>query len=749
MNYCLSTKSPLVQFRSFLLRLNFFYRLFIDRGVPSLGYSVGLALLIFFLIHPPVIFASNHWQARTACEVVTNPSLLTKGSVGSKIGSKIQLEISSVEGSDSIKSIKSVIEELPDEMFPGELYLYYPYDMGDASACHSNALVTVNSRADAANIATSLQYTILWRPDCRGSFQEGDRNVGLWYYHKKNLISYDTVLVCKGDYVIRKVPPRCDVVPTFSGIGDVSDDTWKVVVSNIAETTGMDDNVYVSIDGTALDGQERTDGPMEFPIPAALRTPGPHTATAHLYFPFVSIIRNIQCGSGEFTMEEPGKTHICKDPKRDILLPNGTTRKDCKGDYAQCSDCPKSSTSPLSLEGAALCDQLPENNNFLANCWSCVNRAEIERQEAEAKGEEWKQTSYVWTAIGCVPTDFTTIINEYVFVYGFGIAGGLAFLRFLYGCFLIMTSSGNAETVEESQAIITSALAGLLLIIFSVFFLRLVGVDIFEIPEWSSARSSTSTSTPPAAGSCTDPAATRCTDLSCCAGDAACQYQVTGQGWGCKPFTCTNPSKPYRCSNDAAVCCGSQASCKITSTGSWSCDAFVRCPGKKDCGEDLTSRTPICCPLNYSCPVNRNGGCVAPTPTRTPTATPTRTPTPPAVPASVPLPADNSLGWVITVPGGPYAKGQEITVGMQHNGGAGFYHALLSADPAGTIKDCKAVSVIQTGESIRLPDVPGPSTLHLLASRLPCYALLAKGNMSQISTAEATRQAYAEATISP
>ena len=88
----------------------------------------------------------------------------------------------------------------------------------------------------------------------------------------------------------------------------------------------------------------------------------------------------------------------------------------------------------------------------------------------------------MWTAIGCIPTDISAVLKDYIFVYGIGIAGGIAFLLILFGGFTIMTSAGNPENMAKGKEMITSAIAGLLIIIFSVAILRLIGVDILKIP---------------------------------------------------------------------------------------------------------------------------------------------------------------------------------------------------------------------------------------------------------------------------
>jgi len=115
---------------------------------------------------------------------------------------------------------------------------------------------------------------------------------------------------------------------------------------------------------------------------------------------------------------------------------------------------------------APICDQI--DTKYTSQCKYCVE---------DKKG--------IWTAIGCLPTNLEVILKDYVFVYGTGITGGIAFLYFIYGAFLILTSGGNPEKIAEGKEIIISALSGLFLIIFSVFLLRVIGYDILKLPGFS------------------------------------------------------------------------------------------------------------------------------------------------------------------------------------------------------------------------------------------------------------------------
>lgn len=69
--------------------------------------------------------------------------------------------------------------------------------------------------------------------------------------------------------------------------------------------------------------------------------------------------------------------------------------------------------------------------------------------------------------------------------YAMGVGGTVAFILIIAGAFQIILSAGSPDRVKAGKEMITSAIAGLLLIIFSVFILRLIGYDILKIPGFS------------------------------------------------------------------------------------------------------------------------------------------------------------------------------------------------------------------------------------------------------------------------
>lgn len=85
------------------------------------------------------------------------------------------------------------------------------------------------------------------------------------------------------------------------------------------------------------------------------------------------------------------------------------------------------------------------------------------------------------TAIGCIPVFDQSEFLSFILRWGVGVGGGIAFALMLYAGFIIMTGSGNPERLKAGQELLTSAIAGLILLIFSVFILRFIGIDILGL----------------------------------------------------------------------------------------------------------------------------------------------------------------------------------------------------------------------------------------------------------------------------
>lgn len=115
----------------------------------------------------------------------------------------------------------------------------------------------------------------------------------------------------------------------------------------------------------------------------------------------------------------------------------------------------------------------PQNNPKPPN-WNDCKRCLYDERGKEATG------SY-YTVFGCLSTRPERFVKSTLTIV-FGAAGGIAFLAVLAGSAVVLMSAGNPERIQLGKDMITSSIFGLLLIIFSVFLLRVVGFDILKIP---------------------------------------------------------------------------------------------------------------------------------------------------------------------------------------------------------------------------------------------------------------------------
>lgn len=88
---------------------------------------------------------------------------------------------------------------------------------------------------------------------------------------------------------------------------------------------------------------------------------------------------------------------------------------------------------------------------------------------------------YIETELGRICTQPDALVKDILEILLY-VAGGVTLLLLLIGSGLYMTSSGNPEKTEEAKKILTAAISGSLLIFFSIFLLRLVGIDILGLP---------------------------------------------------------------------------------------------------------------------------------------------------------------------------------------------------------------------------------------------------------------------------
>ena len=92
----------------------------------------------------------------------------------------------------------------------------------------------------------------------------------------------------------------------------------------------------------------------------------------------------------------------------------------------------------------------------------------------------------IYTSLGCIPSTADGIVQSVVRI-GIGISGGVALLMLLAGSFMLSTSQGEPKRAGEAKEMITSAVTGLLFIIFSVAILQFIGISLLRIPGFGAA----------------------------------------------------------------------------------------------------------------------------------------------------------------------------------------------------------------------------------------------------------------------
>lgn len=110
-----------------------------------------------------------------------------------------------------------------------------------------------------------------------------------------------------------------------------------------------------------------------------------------------------------------------------------------------------------------LCDQLKNGTPQHAACMACFTG------------------NGIWTAVGCIPSNPESIIKMVISV-GLAVGGGIVLIMILVGSFMLSVSQGDPNKTKEAKEIITSAIIGLLFVIFSVTILQFIGVSVLRIP---------------------------------------------------------------------------------------------------------------------------------------------------------------------------------------------------------------------------------------------------------------------------
>ena len=130
---------------------------------------------------------------------------------------------------------------------------------------------------------------------------------------------------------------------------------------------------------------------------------------------------------------------------------------------AECGDEDVCNTNMSMSANYDLCSQINKETEQYTACVDCFG------------------SDGVWTAVGCIPSNPESVIKTIITI-GLAAGGGIVLIMILVGSFMLSVSQGDPNKTKEAKEIITSAIIGLLFVIFSVTILQFIGVSILHIP---------------------------------------------------------------------------------------------------------------------------------------------------------------------------------------------------------------------------------------------------------------------------
>lgn len=135
----------------------------------------------------------------------------------------------------------------------------------------------------------------------------------------------------------------------------------------------------------------------------------------------------------------------------------------------------------LNEKMSALCKKYisqDDRPDAFRRCMECAAGRYEQAGTSEAAGS----MGGFYSGLGCVPTRLEDFVSNFVMRIGIGVAGMVSLACIIYSAILLQVSRGNPDTITKAREQITSCLIGLIMIVFSIFILRVIGVDILRIP---------------------------------------------------------------------------------------------------------------------------------------------------------------------------------------------------------------------------------------------------------------------------
>ena len=85
------------------------------------------------------------------------------------------------------------------------------------------------------------------------------------------------------------------------------------------------------------------------------------------------------------------------------------------------------------------------------------------------------------TAIGCISFDNEESLATFFLTWGMGLGGGIALILIVIASFMVMTSAGDPKKLQAGKELLTSAVSGLIILVFAAYILNFVGVELLGI----------------------------------------------------------------------------------------------------------------------------------------------------------------------------------------------------------------------------------------------------------------------------
>ena len=146
--------------------------------------------------------------------------------------------------------------------------------------------------------------------------------------------------------------------------------------------------------------------------------------------------------------------------------------------YSDKKEYPASPMAVLQCDNSA--EQCNTSTSIVANYDLCKQQIKEGTDQFNACQDCFSNNG-IWTAVGCIPSNPESVITTVISI-GLAAGGGIVLIMILVGSFMLSVSQGDPNKTKETKEIITSAIIGLLFVIFSVTILQFIGVSILRIP---------------------------------------------------------------------------------------------------------------------------------------------------------------------------------------------------------------------------------------------------------------------------